>query len=73
MDAPNFDVKTYPGFVQVSEEMLMDCGVIPDTRPPTVVPWRSRLRWRWQAWRERTGRTVGTWIAGTDITRGEDW
>lgn len=73
MDQPRLDVQVISGFVPVSTEMLMDAGVIPDTRPPVVVPWRFRVRWRWQAWRERVGRAVGTWIAGTDITVGEDW
>jgi hypothetical protein len=35
------------GYITVSNEMLMDCGVIPDTRPRPVLTRRERFaRWR---------------------------
>lgn len=58
----------------VSEDLLMDAGVIPDTRPPVRVSRWIRLRWAWRAWRERVGRKVGGWIAGVDLSeRDDDW
>ena len=60
--------------VLMSDELLMDAGVIPDTRPRVRVPWHRRLRWRWAEWRERTGRKVGSWVAGVDLSeRDDDW
>jgi hypothetical protein len=44
----------------VTDEQLMDAGMMPDTRPPVIVPWRSRLRWKLDAARER----LGEFIAG---------
>lgn len=59
--------------VLMSDELLMDAGVIPDTRPPVHIPWHRRARWRWQEWRERAGRKVGGWIAGVDLSERDDW
>jgi hypothetical protein len=54
-------------YMAVSDDLLMDYGVIPDTRPPVQIPWRHRLRWWITARRERVGRKVGSWIAGVDL------
>ena len=59
--------------IMASDELLMDAGVIPDTRSPVHIPWQARLRWRWSAWRERVGRKVGGWIAGVDLGERDDW
>lgn len=40
-------------------EMLMDCGVIPDTRPPLPPPTR-RVRFRW--WRSRQRERLAYWL-----------
>jgi hypothetical protein len=76
-------VHKYSGYLQLSTDQLLDAGLITEdearaqgwTRhvpPPT--PWRSRVRRRWQAWRERTGRKVGGWLAGVDLSEtDEDW
>jgi hypothetical protein len=56
--------------LHVSDEVLMDTGVIPDTRPPVPPPSRrARLRRWWRVWRERTGVRVGSWLAGDTLTR----
>jgi hypothetical protein len=72
MDYPGAVTKFADGYFIVSDDQLMDMGVIPDTRPPVHTPWHRRLRWRWQAWRERAGRNVGGWIAGVDLSE-RDW
>lgn len=48
-------------FIRVSDEILMDQGLIPDTRPPAP-RWsrRRRLSWWWAERRER----LGEWVAG---------
>jgi len=80
---PTITVRKYSAYLPLSLEQQLDAGLIteeqaraqgwePYVPPPT--PWRSRLRWRWQSWRERTGRKVGGWIAGVDLSeRDEDW
>jgi len=49
-------------YVQVSDEVLMDAGLIPDTRPP--LPWRTRLRYRWKAAVHRARTRLGEIVAG---------
>lgn len=71
-DTTPLTVTKYGAHLLVSDEVLMDAGVIPDTRPPVRIAWHRRLRWRWQAWRERAGRKVGGWIAGVDLSE-QDW
>lgn len=68
-----FEVRKHAAYLVVSDDALMDAGVIPDTRPPAPPPsWRTRLRWRWWKWRERAGRAVGTWIAGVDLREDDE-
>lgn len=62
-----FDVKRYAALIPVSEELLMEYGVIPDTRPPVVIPWRHRVRWAFSEFRHRVGLRVGSWIAGRNL------
>ena len=80
---PTITVHKYGAVVTMSLDQMMDAGVITEEQAraqgwtpyvPPPIPWRSRLRWRWQAWRERAGRKVGGWLAGVDLTeRDEDW
>ena len=75
-------VKQHAAYLPVSTEQALDAGIITEEQAraqgwtPYVLPpisWRSRLRFRWWEWRERTGRKVGGWIAGVDLTeRDED-
>jgi hypothetical protein len=71
--APELTVHKSFGFVTLSNDLLMDVGAIPDTRPPVHIPWRRRLRRRLNAWREQVGRKVGGWIAGVDLSDPDDW
>jgi hypothetical protein len=85
-DAPplaTITVHKHAAYLPLSIEQQLDAGLITEEQAraqgwtpyvPTPLPWRTRLRWRWQAWRERTGRKVGGWIAGVDLSeRDEDW
>lgn len=54
--------------IDVPDELLMDCGVIPDTRPPRPpMPWRRRLYWRISDQRERLARRAFRIIAGYEM------
>lgn len=76
-------VHRYSAHVPVSTEQALDAGLITEEQAraqgwtpyvPPPVPWRTRMRWRWLAWRERTGRKIGGWIAGVDLSeRDDDW
>lgn len=80
---PTITVRRHTAFLPMSVEQLLDAGLITEEQAraqgwtpyvPPPVPWRSRVRWRWQAWRERAGRKVGGWIAGVDLSESdEDW
>lgn len=69
-DDPEFTVHKAAGYMRISDELAMDYGLIPDTRPPVHIPWHRRLRWRlndrWYQLRHR----IGFWIAGYTP---EDW
>jgi len=57
--APEFLVKKEVGYIQVSNELLMDMGVIPDTRAPAPpTPWRIRFRW----WRAQKREDIAVWV-----------
>lgn len=70
-EEPKFEVKKYGAYLPVSEELLMEFGLIPDTRPPVVIPLRERLsrrvRWAIAGFRRRLGIRVGSWIANEDL------
>lgn len=69
-----FVVEKYGAYIPISEWMLMEQGLIDDTRP-VIVPTR------WQIIKRRTSQKVaelrirlGSWIAGVQITDDdEDW
>lgn len=78
---PTFTVHKYAAYVPVSTELLLGAGAITEeqaraqgwTPPePVKIRWRTRVRWRWQSWRERAGRRIGGWIAGGDL-RDDDY
>jgi hypothetical protein len=56
----------------VPNELLMDQGVIPDTREHEPVPWRSRLRWKIRDARTRLGQIAYRVAAGEWPPDGED-
>jgi len=82
---PPITVHHQAAYVPASLNLLVDCGAMSEDEArahgwsPGVVahtpPSRwMRLCWRWQAWRERAGRRVGSWLAGVNLTeRDEDW
>jgi hypothetical protein len=61
--------------IAVPNELLMDYGVIPDTRPPLPPPsWRTRLRWKIGDWRTRAARRAYKIIDGDwPDDEPEDW
>lgn len=80
-DDPDLVVRKASAYMPISFEMALDCGLMTEEEaraagwvpsPPTVVPRRVRLRWRWQALRERLGRRAGGWIAGVALTDRDD-
>lgn len=64
---PTITVQRVSAYIQVSTEAF-DAPYV-----AARAPWHRRARWRWQSWRERAGRRVGGWIAGVDLTEGDDW
>ncbi len=61
------EAEKFSAWVMASDELLMDYGVIPDTRPPARVPWRRRLRYRLHGKREGLARWAFRRIAGYDV------
>lgn len=53
--------------IQVPDELLMDAGVIPDTRIRKQPSRRTRLRWRIDASREYVARWVYRRLTGEDV------
>jgi hypothetical protein len=80
-DTPPIIVHRHAAYGPASLDLLVDAGAITEAEawdrgwtPPPAPSRRARLRWRWQAWRERAGRKLGGWIAGVDLSeRDEDW
>lgn len=74
MDSVALDVRKYGTAMPVSDGLLMDEGLIPDTRPP-LPPESRRVRFRrWRRevvyrWRVR----AGSWVAGVDLDEENDW
>jgi hypothetical protein len=62
-------------YIEVPNELLMDYGVIPDTRPKPPPPsWRTRFRWKREQWRERAARRAYRIVAGDwPDDREDDW
>jgi hypothetical protein len=70
---PELTVHKAVGYMVASKEMLMDCGVIPDTRPPPPPPtWQEKLRRRAAKLRDAAARQAYRRIAGHDIEPGDD-
>lgn len=62
-------------YLPISDELAMEYGLIPDTRPPYVPPrwpWRTRLRWRIAGLRERVAVNLYRLAAGHDIEPRDD-
>ena len=66
-------VRKVVSYITVPDELLMDAGVIPDTRPPRPpLPWRWRMRNRVAGWRESLARRAYRIIAGYEVPDGYD-
>ena len=61
-EPPQITVTKASAWLPVSEELAMDAGIIPDTRPRPAL--RKRLRWKAAAARERAARRAYRLIAG---------
>jgi hypothetical protein len=81
LEGASITMRRHTGWATASVEQFLDSGAITEEEarargwtPPPPPTRRDRLRWRWQAWRERAGRKLGGWIAGVDLSeRDEDW
>ena len=74
-DQTQLTVHRTEGYLPIPEEILMDEGVIPDTRParPVVkLRWRTRARWRITTYRERFGLWAYWVITGDRIKTDND-
>jgi hypothetical protein len=69
---PELFVQKNVAYIQVSEELLMDHGVIPDTRVHRPISRRTRLRWWITAKRTSAATLVYRLIAGEDPPSGDD-
>ena len=67
MPEPALTARETGMIIPISHEQLMDCGLIPDTRPPLHIPWRRRLRWAIHERIRQTRLHVGSWIAGEPL------
>lgn len=67
-DLPLVNVRKIGHMVQISRDLAMDYGLIPDDRPAPPPPTR-RQRFRW--WRQdrlrRVRMQLASWIAGFDV------
>lgn len=69
----SLDARKLSASIVVPDELLMDYGLIPDTRPKPPPPsWRTRLRRKLGDWRERAARRAFKAIAGYWPDNGED-
>lgn len=71
-EPPRITVHKVEGYIPISEELLMDEGAIPDTRPKVKIRWRTRLRWRVNHGRERFGLWAYWKITGDRIRTDDD-
>lgn len=58
--------------IPVSDELLMDMGMLPDTRVRKPLPWRWRMRNRVSGWREKLACWAYKAIAGYEVPDGYD-
>ena len=54
-------------YIEVPNELLMDAGLIPDTREHKPVPRRTRLRWWLGTQRERAAELAYRLVSGHDV------
>ncbi len=66
-DEPVITAYKATAYLPIPDEMAMEYGLIPDTRPPAPAPrWRDRIRWRLSELRERAAVLAFRVVAGRD-------
>lgn len=71
--AEELHARLISSYIEVPNELLMDFGAIPDTRPKPPPPtWRQKLRSKAEEWREQGARRAYKAIAGYWPSDGED-
>lgn len=70
MNDGQYTVRKFSAMVPMSEELAMERGLIPDTRPPVHIPWRRRARWRVREAIAQARLRLGARIAGVNP---EEW
>lgn len=66
------NVQKWGAFLPFSEEMLMDHGLIEDTRPVYVPSRWQRVKNARAAWSHSVRMKIASWIAGFDVEE-EHW
>jgi hypothetical protein len=73
IEMPAGEIRKLSSVIEVPDELLMDAGLIPDTRPKPPPPTRrQRIRRKLGDWRERAARRAYRIIAGYWPDNGED-
>lgn len=74
MDGPaDLTVRKLSATTLVPDELLMDMGMLPDTRVRKPPPWRWRVRNRVSGWREKLACRAYKLITGYEVPDREDW
>lgn len=75
-DGTTYEVRKSSYVVPVSDDALVDVGIIPPGYAPPEpfvapkVSWSTRARWRFANWRSNTRRRLGEWVAGEKFRDG---
>jgi hypothetical protein len=73
MEEQQFTVRKMTAYQPISEELAMEYGLIPDTRPPAPRPsWRQRARWRVAALVRPVRLRLAARIGGVSVERLEE-
>lgn len=68
---PELLIQKHVCYIEVSNDLLMEYGVIPDTREHRPIPRRTRLRWWLAGQRERAACLAYRLIAGYGPPEGD--
>lgn len=71
-DGSEIFVRRYATLVPMSDEQLMDAGIIPDTRQHIKPNRRTRLKWFIGSNIAEIRLRLGSWIAGVELTNWDD-
>ncbi len=73
MSEPLLTVQKHVAYINVPEELLMDAGVVPDTRVHKPISRRTRLRWWVSGRREAFAQLAYHIISGDAFPEREDY